>query len=321
MSREPTILSSRDRYIDLIKRTLTYSLWPEPPRPLTFLNHTRPRTKRYLISTASRAAAAVGVELVQDISVAPDAKEEGRYWPGYAHTMIGIKRLDNLQFCVETALHDDIPGDLIETGVWRGGACILMRAILAAEGVTDRRVFVADSFEGLPAPDEERYPADRGDRHHTRNSALGVSREDVEANFRQYGLLDDQVVFVKGWFKDTLPTVPIERLAILRVDGDMYESTMDAMRNLYPKLSPGGFLIIDDYALTGCKAAITDYRAEHAITSDIVQVDWTGAYWRKDEWSAPGPTHLAPRGACRPSSFKEGPDCMGHLRGEWGPIW
>ncbi len=105
--------------------------------------------------------------------------------------------------------------------------------------------------------------------------------EQVQSNFRAYDLLDDQVVFLKGWFKDTLPTAPIEKLAILRLDGDMYESTMDGLNNLYDKLSPGGFCIVDDYGLPGCKLAIDDYRKEHGITDVMIQVDWTGWYWRK----------------------------------------
>src|SRR5262249_7945660 len=159
-----------------------------------------------------------------------------------------LKRLENLKFCVETAIRDGVPGDLIETGVWRGGACIFMRAILEAYGDKQRKVWVADSFAGLPKPNEAKYDADRGDKHHTFGD-LAVPRETVEKNFEQYGLLDDQVRFLEGWFKDTLPSAPINSLAVMRLDGDMYESTIQALEALYPKLSPGGFVIIDDYFL------------------------------------------------------------------------
>lgn len=196
--------------------------------------------------------------------------------------MIGFKRLDNLQFCIESVLRDRVEGDLIETGVWRGGACIFMRAVLAAYGVEDRKVYVADSFEGLPKPDDpEKFPADKGDKHYI-HTYLAVSKEEVENNFRKYRLLDDQVVFLKGWFKDTLPNAPIKKLALLRLDGDMYGSTMDALVNLYPKLSSGGFCIIDDYALRGCKLAVDDYRAKQKINSEMKTIDWTGRYWRKE---------------------------------------
>jgi O-methyltransferase len=283
MSCEAVTPSAQDRYVELMKQAVSFSLWPEPPVPITVYRPLSSRFQRSLISVASRGAAAVGLELVKRRDVTPAAREEGRYWPAYADTMIGLRRLDNLQYCVQTTLQDAVPGDFIETGVWKGGACIFMRAILAAHQVTDRKVFVADSFQGLPEPDEETHPADRGDRHHTQSSWLAISQESVEANCRKYGLLDDQVVFLKGWFKDTLPTAPIETLAVLRIDGDMYASTMDPLESLYPKLSNGGFLIIDDYyALPACQSAVTDYRARHGINTEIVKVDWAGAYWRKD---------------------------------------
>ena len=142
--------------------------------------------------------------------------------------MIGLRRLDNLEHCIRRVIEDRVPGDIIETGVWRGGACIFARAALAALGDPERKVWVADSFRGLPPPDPARHPADAGDRHHTK-SALGIGRAAVEENFRRYGLLDDRVRFLEGWFADTLPQAPIERLAVLRLDGDMYGSTMDAL--------------------------------------------------------------------------------------------
>jgi len=195
--------------------------------------------------------------------------------------MIGQKRIENLRFCVETALQEGVPGDLIETGVWRGGATIFMRGILKAYGIRDRKVWVADSFAGLPPPDPAQYPADAGDPHHS-IAVLAISLEEVQENFRNYGLLDDQVRFLKGWFKDTLPTAPIQRLAVVRLDGDMYESTMDGLKNLYPKLSPGGFLIIDDYnAVPGCKQAVTDYRQGNGIQAAIQTIDTTGVFWKK----------------------------------------
>lgn len=201
-------------------------------------------------------------------------------WRQPAHTMAGLKRLDNVQTCFEQVLRDDVPGDLIETGVWRGGVPIFMRAMLAAYGVTDRLVWLADSFRGLPPPAPGLYPEDEGDMLHAIDE-LRVSRAQVQSHFDRYGLLDDRVRFLEGWFRDTLPHAPIERLAILRLDGDMYESTMDALTHLYPKLSEGGFLIVDDYgAIPSCRRAVHDYREAHGITEEIVPIDWTGVYWR-----------------------------------------
>ncbi|HEY7671558.1 MAG TPA: TylF/MycF family methyltransferase [Gammaproteobacteria bacterium] len=263
----------RALYIDLVKKSLTCSLYEGYDGTIF-----KPRRgwRRALV----KRLIPDDVRLIRRV---PDEKNrvEGRDWPALALTMVGVKRLDNLQLCVETVLKDGVPGDFIETGIWRGGAVILMRAILKAHGVTDRIVFAADSFEGLPKPDAAKYPADSGDRHWTYDE-LAVSLEQVTANVARYGLLDDQVRFLKGWFKDTLPRAPIERLAVARLDGDMYQSTMDAIEVLYPKLQSGGFLIVDDYgAVEGCKRAIEDYRRRSGITEPIVPIDWGGVYWRK----------------------------------------
>jgi hypothetical protein len=157
---------------------------------------------------------------------------------------------------------------------------ILMRAILDAYGVSDRTVFAADSFCGLPPPDEERYPADSGSRLHTAK-ALSISRKEVEINFRLYGLLDEQVQFLEGWFRDTLPTVADRTWSVVRLDGDLYESTMDALTNLYPNLAVGGFLIVDDYGHGPCRQAVTDFREANGIEEPIQQIDWLGAFWRR----------------------------------------
>lgn len=264
------------QYLDLLKKALTMSLWEarDGSQPFRRRRGLRAKVTRFLRGNAGRARDA-----------GPDVEAqrmEGRDWPKLAHSMVGMKRLDNLQMCVESVLRDGVPGDLIETGVWRGGASILMRGILQAYGVRDRRVWVADSFEGLPPPDAAKYPADADDVHHE-NRLLAVSLEEVQANFRKYGLLDDQVRFLEGWFKDTLPGAPIERLAVARLDGDMYESTIDALRSLYPKLSAGGYLIVDDYgAIPACRRAVTDFRGEHGIAEPVQTIDWTGVWWRRE---------------------------------------
>lgn len=208
-------------------------------------------------------------------------RTQGKDWPRDAHTMIGMDRLNNIQFCVESALRDKVPGDLMETGVWKGGATIFMRGLLKAHGVKDRSVWVADSFEGIPEPDPVNYPRDKGiDLYKFRE--LAISLEEVMDNFDRYGLLDDQVRFIKGWFKDSLPGAPVKELAVLRLDGDLYESTKNALDSLYPKLSRGGYLIVDDYgAIEACRKAVHDYRNRHGIKDKIIEVDWTGVYWQK----------------------------------------
>jgi hypothetical protein len=234
---------------------------------------------------------------MEDTTLGRDLRDEGKVWHSDiiaswrqpAHSMAGFKRLDNVQFCVEDVLVRGVPGDLIETGVWRGGSTILMRAVLAAYGVTDRRVWVADSFEGLPPPNAGAYPSDQGlDLYLI--PELAVSMEQVQSHFERYDLLDEQVRFLKGWFRDTLPGAPIDRLAVIRLDGDLYESTLDALVHLYPKLSVGGYLIIDDYgAILACREAVHDYRAAHGIREEILPIDWTGAYWQRTDAGSPRP--------------------------------
>lgn len=266
-------------YLDLIKKCLTRSAFsgrvyePVVPRKGSLASPVKLLLQNLLRSRQ--------IELVRVRPFDPEACAAGQGWPGDAETMIGEKRLDNLERCVTDILRRRVPGDLIETGVWRGGATIFMRAILKAYGDTERTVWVADSFQGLPRPDPGIYPADLGDRHWTRPE-LAVSLDDVKGNFARYGLLDDQVRFLVGWFRDTLPTAPVRQLAVVRLDGDMYESTMDGLRNLYPKLSTGGYVIVDDYgAVSGCRAAVEDFRRDHGISEEIEKIDWAGVFWRR----------------------------------------
>jgi hypothetical protein len=219
---------------------------------------------------------------VEDTSCDPIAREKGQVWPRVGHTMIGTKRLENIHFCMRRVLEQNVPGDFLEAGVWRGGSTIFMRAVLKAYGDTKRKVWAADSFAGLPAPNPQKYPADAGmNLHGVREMA--VSLDKVQDNFRKYDLLDKQVYFLRGFFSETLPTAPIESLAVLRLDADLYESTMDALESLYPKVSSGGFVIVDDYiSIPSVAKAVDDYRKKHNIAEPLISIDWIGVYWRKN---------------------------------------
>jgi O-methyltransferase len=188
-----------ERYIDLLKNTLTFTLWPEPPIPILAFNSQRQIHQRIINNILASLFKIFGLQIVKDRNFSEKERTDGQIWPGYADTMIGVKRLDNIKHCIEQVLENGIEGDFIETGVWRGGACIFMRGLLATYGIENRRVFVADSFRGLPKPDAKKYPADNKDRHHAQDF-LAVSQEEVENNFRKYGLLDDRVVLFNGWF-------------------------------------------------------------------------------------------------------------------------
>jgi O-methyltransferase len=196
----------KDLYLDLMARVLTR--YGFEGRNVT-VKLPRRSYASYLWDLILADQAGRDFRMVERGEFDAQMREDGRDWPVDAETMIGLKRLSNLRMCVESVLEDGVPGDLIETGAWRGGATIFMRAILNAHGVTDRMVWVADSLEGLPRPDG-RFSQDDGDQHHTRLE-LVVSVDEVRENFRRYQLLDDQVGFLVGWFKDTLPTAPIDR--------------------------------------------------------------------------------------------------------------
>lgn len=263
---------SQSLYLDLMKRTLTNFIYGKAEQE-TISNK---GFKKFFVGMIFPK----GTSLVRAKPFDVEKRKKGLDWPATAYTMIGLERLDNLQYCMEQVLKNGVPGDFIETGVWRGGSTIFMRAFLKAYGDVSRQVWVADSFQGLPPPDAAQYPQDMGDVHHTIDE-LKISLEQVKANFESYGLLDDQVHFLKGWFKDTLLTAPIKQLAVVRLDGDMYESTMDALKALYPKLSIGGYLIVDDYCISSCAKAVHDYRDQHGITDEIIQIDGTGVYWKR----------------------------------------
>jgi O-methyltransferase len=232
--------------------------------------------KKAMVAPVRTALASVGMELVRRRKLDVANREDGRDWPPQAETMIGRYRLENIQHAVRTVIAEDVAGDWLETGVWRGGASIFARACLAAYGDETRTVWCADSFQGLP---KSTLPEDEG-MMLWRYDALSVDLDTVRRNFARYELLDDRVQFLAGWFADTLPQAPIERLAILRLDGDLYESTMDALV-VYDKLSPGGYVIVDDFNIAACQAAITDFRRTRKIEATLVAVDHACVYWRK----------------------------------------
>lgn len=244
-------------YLDLLKGVLTDTVMAEEPN-----------------------ADAEGMEYLQGFI--------RHYIRGRALTVLPRVRLDNLWQCAADVIEKGVPGDFIETGVWRGGATIFMRAILAAYGITDRRVWVADSFEGLPEPDAAKYPLEASTHSGKVMSEVyahfAVGLDEVKENFCRFGLLDDQVCFLKGWFNQTLPSAGISQIAIMRLDGDYYESTYDALLHLYPKLSNGGYVIIDDYGedtWTYCRRAVQDYRERERIDLPLVRVDSKCYYWGK----------------------------------------
>jgi len=287
--------TSRELYLDLLKRTVLATVYEESQ---WYVMGSRPDSGSALMKLIKAALLKVvhsaGFILVKPDPLTPEALARRDVGSGdgfLPHTMIGRKRLDNIQMCMESVLADGIEGDIIETGAWRGGATIFMRGVLQAHNVTDRTIFVADSFEGFPdiKKGDAAYQGDADVDVNSYNKGgpldlwLSVPVERVKANFERYGLLDDQVHFLVGWFENTLPSAPIDKLSILRLDGDLYKSTMDALEALYHKVSVGGYIIVDDYfTWPHCKAAIDDFRAREGITTEMIRIDNDSLYWRRE---------------------------------------
>ena len=218
---------------------------------------------------------------------------DGSAWPPYpAMSMSGYRRLNNAELLVADVIARGIPGDVIETGVWRGGLSALMTAVVAWLDPS-RKVFLADSFKGIPnqGPNATHFLDRVAHRFDVLNDN---SVEEVKQSFERLGLLSTGIPrFLVGYFNDTLGPAAArgdfdKGFAVVRLDGDTYLSTMQAMTVLYPRLAVGGYVIVDDYtSWPGCRAAITDYRAKYDIVDVIVPVhherkeEVQGVFWRK----------------------------------------
>lgn len=289
-------MNIQQRYLDLLRKSLINELYLENDARLMYM------AGAIVLGTRMdpEVLRNIGTRLPQVVRDLAKHREEGSPWWNvpvrktdgtseivsfrnycdFSHSMIGTLRMRNIEECLDVIRAENVPGDLAETGVWRGGSAVFMRGYLAAYGMPDRVVWAADSFEGLPVP---KHAADQGfDFSAKVVPVLAVSLEEVKEVFMKYGLLDERVRFLKGWFRDTLPGAPIGDLALLRLDGDLYESTWDALAALYDKVVPGGFILVDDYGdFPPCRKAIDEFRLERRIAEPIQEIDWSGIYWRK----------------------------------------
>lgn len=270
-------------YLDLLKRSILNEIYLDDEARILYLRSCLAgddtfdyavlhdiRTQRKELLEDLEASRRVGQFVGRDIRKS-----------GFSHSMMGRLRLDSLQECLDIVRMEGLDGDLAECGVWRGGGCILMAGYAAAYGLVGKRIFAADSFQGLPQPSS---PHDAGlDLSKERFPELAVSLDAVRETFRAYGLDRPNVQYLPGWFKDSLPAAPISRLALLRMDGDLYESTIDILSNLYDKVVPGGIVVVDDYgAIEACRLAIRDFFQERGPSEPAMQeIDWTGVWFRK----------------------------------------
>ena len=207
------------------------------------------------------------------------------------HTMTGPARLLALIDAVRYCVHRDIPGSFGECGVWRGGSVLAMTLTLLDMGLADRDIYLYDTFEGMTAPTEHDIsPIDppaletwnaarrRGERAWNGIFSPAVFDEQgVRATLASTGYPQDRLHFVRGPVEETLPENAPEQLALLRLDTDWYESTRHELRHLYPLLSDGGVLIIDDYGhWEGARRAVDEHFATVAPPLLLNRIDYTG---------------------------------------------
>jgi O-methyltransferase len=280
---EPSPPALRRRYLDVMKRTLVNLVYAEDAVrfDLVRLNGLPedPLARQRLLRDVRYRRPDAYAEVVA-------TKREGgldRFWGArLAHTMIGLDGLDNLERCAHRVFADGVPGDFLEAGVCQGGASIFLRALQVAYGEDERVTWLADSFAGVPPPIHAVDREHELDLTEERVPWMAAGIDAVRDNFETYDLLSDRVRFLPGLFADTLPHAPVERLAILRIDGDLYASTLDSLDALYDRVSDGGYVIVDDYGcLEPCRLAVDEFIAARGLDVEINQVDWTRVCWRK----------------------------------------
>lgn len=278
----PPQIDFQGRYLDLLKQALCASLYDESAwrvveGPMRQHGRSLGAWAKHGVLNEIRKQ---GFLLVRPNPFVASDRESGLDWPLFGYTMTGRRRLDALEKLINQVLDDRIPGDIVETGVWRGGSMMLAAAILDMRGDTERAIWLADSFEGMPVPTEQ-DPSKSADEDFSDRDYLSASLESVQGYFARFGLMSGRLNFLKGWFCDTLPEAPIDRIAVLRLDGDLYESTRDALVSLYHKVSIGGFVIVDDYnSWPGCKLAVDEFRQKHGVTAALTKIDRDAVYWK-----------------------------------------
>jgi len=292
------MIDNKSRYLELVKQALLNQLYPEMEAAIFQLASTAyfnaPTTSDVLIKNLLGPARQDlcdelmkckndGGFLRATISDASGHESEVipfRNFVYNSHTMTSRVRLDYLQKCMEQVIFDEVKGDFIEVGAWKGGVGIFMRGFLAVNGVIDRHVWVADSFDGPPIPmssEDHAY-----DFSKSKFPCMAISLDAVKALFSRYDLLDEQVGFIEGRFKDSLPDAKIGQLALLRLDGSLYESTRDGLQALYGKLGVGGFVIVDDYFLASpCKEAVDEFIKAEKVNCHLMNIDDCAVCWRK----------------------------------------
>jgi O-methyltransferase len=192
------------------------------------------------------------------------------------YTMLGIERLRTLRRFAEQIDQEGIPGDVVECGTCNGGSAAIMAQVAATSSLA-RHIYLFDSFEGLP-------PA--GDKDGARAQGYtGLCRgamDRVRAVLQALQVPLERVTLVKGWFDQTVPSSEVGRIALLHLDTDWYESLHVCLENLYDRVEPGGFVVLDDYGYwEGCRRAWHDFAESRALNVTLTPIDHTAVYFRK----------------------------------------
>ena len=224
----------------------------------------------------------LGNELLSVVNFNQSNRVRGLDWTYLGSTMTGLERINNVQKLISQVVQDNVPGDYLEAGVWRGGSSVFARGVLRALNQGQRKSYVCDSFRGLPPGNKQLHPHDT---NWDNTPYLEVSEMDVATSFREASLLDENVIFVKGFFNDSLKPLAqkVGSMAILRLDSDLYESTVDILYHFYDKLSVGGYVIVDDWDGFPSKVACEDFLAVHKVEPEFVRIDEISVYWQKTE--------------------------------------
>lgn len=197
-------------------------------------------------------------------------------------TMTSHERVAGLHAAILSIYQDNIPGDFVECGVYLGGNVIIGKKFFDSVGVVDKKYYAFDTFEGMTQPGEN----DPNKAHQIWKDVAACigPLEEVINEFKNHGVFDERIVIVKGDVMQTLadPSNLPEKISLLRLDTDWYESTKFELEVLYSKLVPGGYLIIDDYGhWDGCRKAVDEFFGQDFVSRNFTKLDYTGILYRK----------------------------------------
>lgn len=201
-------------------------------------------------------------------------------------TMTSPERILGLCNAVDYLSRNRIEGDFVECGVWRGGSMAAAAKTLLANGDANRELWLYDTFDGMSEPTEQDVDfmgqsaevlLGQQDRDDATSVWCCSPLEQVRSAMADTGYPIERVRFVEGRVEDTLPVRVPDRISLLRLDTDWYESTRCELEHLFPKLVPGGVLIVDDYGhWEGCRRAVEEYFDENNIPMLLNRIDYTG---------------------------------------------